>query len=359
MFAGIRRADGDDDAPKLGGIFVDESNLNPILQVTTWLLLALCTLMVGFRLLTKFYIKASRALVLEDDLILSAYLFGLGESITILTSPSTIFGKDEAGLSDQDLSAGLKAGYARDLLFFLCLGFSKLSVYESIRALSPNRFHLRWARVVGAFVIIWTATSFLGTTFQCGAHGPWDRANAVCINQDAFLKYVYIISILTDAVLIAYPIAIIYPLRMVLTLRLAIIAFCSFRILVIAASIAQLVFLPTLSADNFTLEAFPYYLCMQLTLFSSIFASCIMYFWPFMRSLESGMMSAHTPTLTSQYPLTRYYKSRSDKGQCSRATASSDGRDRREYIEITTDVAVVPSGQAKSPIPPPRIYNWD
>ncbi|KAI2635819.1 hypothetical protein GGS26DRAFT_589485 [Hypomontagnella submonticulosa] len=359
MFVGVRRAGDGADGPKLGGIFVDEFNLNPILQVITWLLLALCTLMVGFRLLTKFYIKSSRALLLEDIFILSAYLFGLGESITMLTPPSTIFGTDKAGLSEDDISAGLKAGYARDLLFLLCLGFSKLSVYESMRALSPNRSHLRWAHVVGAFVVIWAVTSFLGTAFQCGIHGPWDRSSTVCFNQDAFLRYVYSISILTDAILIAFPIAIIYPLHMALMLRLAIIAFCSFRILVIAASIAQLVYLPTLSADNFTLEAFPYYLSMQLALFASIFAACIMYFWPFMRSLESGMMSAHTATFTSQYPLTRYYKSKSDKGQSSRATASSDGRSRRDYIEIRTDIAVIPGGQPKAPLPAAKIYNWD
>lgn len=88
---------------------------------------------------------------------------------------------------------------------------------------------------------------------------------------------------------------------------------------------------------------------MQLALFASIFAACIMYFWPFMRSLESGMMSAHTATFTSQYPLTRYYKSKSDKGQSSRATASSDGRSRRDYIEIRTDIAVIPGGQPKAP----------
>jgi hypothetical protein len=32
-------------------------------------------------------------------------------------------------------------------------------------------------------VVIWMVTSFFGTAFQCGAHGPWDAQDAKCINQ--------------------------------------------------------------------------------------------------------------------------------------------------------------------------------
>lgn len=57
-----------------GGIVVSQSDLNPILQIVTWLLLAITTLMLGFRLLASFFIKAKRVPGWEDVLILISYV---------------------------------------------------------------------------------------------------------------------------------------------------------------------------------------------------------------------------------------------------------------------------------------------
>lgn len=56
------------------GIVVTQSDLNPILQVITWLLLAITTLMLGFRLLASFFLKGKRVPGWEDIFILISYV---------------------------------------------------------------------------------------------------------------------------------------------------------------------------------------------------------------------------------------------------------------------------------------------
>jgi hypothetical protein len=58
------------------GLVVTEKNLNPNLQMMTWLLLALTSLMLGFRLLTRLFIKDVGAVRWDDILVLLAYVYG-------------------------------------------------------------------------------------------------------------------------------------------------------------------------------------------------------------------------------------------------------------------------------------------
>ncbi|KAJ8132579.1 hypothetical protein O1611_g1049 [Lasiodiplodia mahajangana] len=296
-----------------GGIVATATNKNPIIQAVTWLLLGLSSLVVIFWVLTKFYIKTRALFVLGDALMLGSYLFALGESIALITPSSIGFGRDISELSAEQISDTAKASSS-----------------------DQDKAHHRWAHVLVVSVAIWMITSVFGTAFQCGARGPWDKASASCIDQDAFLKYVDITSILIDAGLVALPIAIIYPLRMPLRLRLTVISFFLFRIIVIAATITQLAYLRQLWTENYTLLAFPYYISMQLVLFISLVAAYIIYFWPLMRSMQSGLMSANASMLTSQYPLTRGSKGTQKSSQKSTTlktvTTSHLGKD--GYIEI-------------------------
>ncbi|KAJ2990487.1 hypothetical protein NUW58_g2925 [Xylaria curta] len=181
------------------GVMVTETNKNPILQATIWLLLALSSLILIFWLVTKFYIKTQTLFVLGDSLMLASYvciptqvynlwltislkLFALGESIALIVPNSTAFGRDMAELSEEQLSDSAKIGYARDILFVLSIGFSKLSTCESVHALSPDKAHHRWAYLLALSVIIWMITAIFGTAFQCGARGPWSSDRAACIN---------------------------------------------------------------------------------------------------------------------------------------------------------------------------------
>lgn len=73
-------------------ITITESNLNPVLQIVTWLLLAFTSLVLSFRLFTNIIVKGRMPVTLEDLLFLSSFvciiwhlsLFSNIRSLTIL-----------------------------------------------------------------------------------------------------------------------------------------------------------------------------------------------------------------------------------------------------------------------------------
>ncbi|KAI2638709.1 hypothetical protein GGS26DRAFT_602349 [Hypomontagnella submonticulosa] len=343
------------------GIVVTDTNQNPILQMITWLLLALTSLMLCFRFLTKFFLKTNQRFGWEEMLITSAFLAGLGESVTFLIPEGTILGKSRSEFSDDELIAGLKAHYAGELLFILALGLAKLSVCTGLSALSPETGHRRLTSAFVIAVLLWFVVAFVGTAFQCGSHGPWESGGEVkCLDKHAFLEYVGITNILTDAALIGLPTAVIYPLKMTFRTRITVLSFFSVRILAIAATICQLFYLPRLFEPDPTLQGFPFYLSMQFVQFASISAACAAYFWPFLRSLRSGLISADNRAFTSEYALAKLrgtprHGPNMDlvsgvsgvSGGSGASGNSSKNRDRSNYIKITTDntVTTMPRGQ--------------
>ncbi|KAF2270616.1 hypothetical protein CC78DRAFT_137569 [Lojkania enalia] len=283
------------------GISITDDNLHPLVQVVTWLLLAVTTLMLCFRFLTRIYLKSSREFGIEDILVIFAYLFGLAESATLLLPASEIFGKDIHAISEKELRDGLKVKYAGELIFFLCLTFAKLSFYASFWVLSPDRRHRQVTYLLGGFIIMWAASVIFVVAFQCGGSRPWESTR--CINQEIFLYYSEISNALTDFLLICPPVWVIYPLQMSLKTRLLVLSFFSSRLLVIIAIVFQGIYTPRLFTPNWTLSATPYFISTQIVQFLSISTVCVTYFWPFMKSLRSGLMWTDGSTFTTQYVL--------------------------------------------------------
>ncbi|QSZ36863.1 hypothetical protein DSL72_006746 [Monilinia vaccinii-corymbosi] len=325
------------------GIVVTNSNLNPNVQVVTWLFLAITSLMLLFRFITRFFLKSGQRFGWEEALITTAYLAGVGESITFLLPSGRIFGKEINDISEEELIVGQKAQLSGELLYIISLGFSKLSICSSFITLSPSATHHRITFTISTAILIWMLISLFGTGFQCGIHGPWDTDPVQCSNRLAFARFVAITNIITDAALIALPVAIIYPLHMALKTRAIVISFYMCRVVVIAATICQLIYMPLLFGGNFTLRAFPYYICTQVVLCTSISAACVAYFWPFFRSLRTGLMSGDNRAFRSEYSLSRLTTRGNQKTlPSSLATNSTRNRDPAHYINITADDAARP-----------------
>ncbi|KAI1764097.1 hypothetical protein GGR53DRAFT_494968 [Hypoxylon sp. FL1150] len=200
-------------------------------------------------------------------------------------------------------------------------------------------------------VILWAVVAFFGTAFECRSHGTWETGdNVSCIDKHAFLEFVNITNIITDAALIALPFVVVLPLKIVLRTRIIVLSFFSVRIFAIAATICQLVYLPRLFETDFTLRGFPYYLSTQFSQFASISAACAAYFWPFLRSLRSGLISADNRVFTSEYALSKLRgTARNDaSGELILTGGSSKNRDRSNYIKITTDNTVTTTQRSHS-----------
>ncbi|GAW20776.1 hypothetical protein ANO14919_102870 [Xylariales sp. No.14919] len=319
---------------------ITRKDMNALMQVITWIFLALMSLMLAFRFLSTLFLKAGKWFRWEDLLIVIAYITAVGESVLFLIPSSSAFGKEMSTVAQYELTSSTKIQYAANLLFIIAVGFSKLSVCMSLFALSPDRIHRRLTVAVFLIIVMWILTSVFVTAFQCGSHKAWDKIKNSCIDQHAFLDYVGISNILSDVALIAVPIVIVYPLKMAFKTRATIIALFSSRILAIIPSIIQLIYLPRLFEPDYTLKAVPFYLATQATLFASISAACIVYFWPFLRSLQSGLVSANNKSFTSQYVLSRLPKPQERISKHAAPDVRSvmrSARDTRSYVQITTE----------------------
>ncbi|CAJ2502235.1 Uu.00g096290.m01.CDS01 [Anthostomella pinea] len=281
----------------------------------------------------------------NDNSTTGSEIFGLGKSVTLLVPESRIFGKDIEDLSVHDLSVGFKLEYAKELLFLLSVGFAKLSVCSSLLALSPDRNHRNITHALGLFIGLWIVTSLLTTAFRCETMDPWDGGNP----SHAYLKYQCITDIITDAMLIVLPIGIIFPLHMPFKTRATVLTFFSSRLLVIAATVCQLVYLPRLFEENYTLRAFPYYLSTQLVQLFGISTACVIYFWPFLRSLSTGQMWANNTTFPSKYALSKLSVPNRSGQHVSPGSPTAKDRSRRDYMKITAENIVTLTVRAPGP----------
>lgn len=78
-------SDGDSSGSQSDRITISDSNLNPVLQIVSWLLLAFTALALSFRLFTNVIVKGRMPVSLEDMLFLAAFVrfmascFSLGQ----------------------------------------------------------------------------------------------------------------------------------------------------------------------------------------------------------------------------------------------------------------------------------------
>ncbi|KAH9897508.1 hypothetical protein F4778DRAFT_771912 [Xylariomycetidae sp. FL2044] len=342
--------------PQSDRITITDSNLNPVLQIVSWLLLAFSTMVLLFRLFTNILIKAQKPSSLEDLLFLSAFVFAVAETITMVIPASNILGKDMDLITRDELITGLKAQYARDFLFILSLSMAKLSACRNIFILSPNYLHRLLARITAGLIGLWMIVCIFATAFQCGTQGPWgqEEIGSQCVNQHALLTFMWVMSIITDAALVVLPVFIIFPLHMGLEERMTVMLFYCSRILTIAATICQIIYIPRLPDANYTRHAFAYSVCVQVVQFLSFAAVCVVYFWPFIKSLQGGLERSSDTNMVSQYVLNASHNKsrttgggvgggggRTSKGAASLLMPPGSGQraDRANYIELTTDSA--------------------
>ncbi|KAK3331675.1 hypothetical protein B0T19DRAFT_397512 [Cercophora scortea] len=300
-------ADTGSGPPAGGGIFITDDNLNPVVQIITWVLLACTSLMICFRLLTRYFLTKRRFFGGWDDILLIvSYILAVGEMVAWILPQSTIFGRSLNLISRDELAAGLKAMYAGDILFILSLGLAKLSVCACYLNLVPanDTFHRQWSYLTAGVVVLWTMSFSLAAAFRCGIRPWWDyaaydeTAGIMCMDQTAFLQSISITNILTDFGLVVIPISLLAPLSLPFRTRAGAILIFSARALVIIPCAFQLAYIPRLadmtldSATNWTLNGFPYFVATQAVEFAGIAAACIIYLSPFLQSLGSGAMTA-------------------------------------------------------------------
>lgn len=117
---------------------------------------------------------------------------------------------------------------------------------------------------------------------------------------------------------------------------------------VIIASAFQIGYTTRLFESDYSLRAFPFYLSMQLVQFLSIATACLVYFLPFLRSLQSGLLWAHNTTAyTSNYSLSHITRQPRARLLRTNETIPPSTKFDRRYVETRTENVVVTKSRSQ------------
>ncbi|KAI9808500.1 MAG: hypothetical protein M1827_007205 [Pycnora praestabilis] len=267
-------------------IEITADDKGPLVNIAVWIVMVFMVLSVMTRLGTKFII--TRLLEWDDALILSAMVFGIGETVAISIQVANGLGRTASLVSAAQLVKFQQAGYAAQMLYIAALACAKVSSLTFLAQLTPDTRHIKTTRVIALLVAVWAFVSILGIAFQCKLPHPWEITSSKCMHQNAFWYFVGAIDVVTDAAIMGMPLFIVWNLQLARARKAIVVGAFSARILVIVATICRLIYLGRASrSSDRTFDEFALIICTQVEVNLSIFASCVPYLKPFLESLES------------------------------------------------------------------------
>ncbi|KAK7177528.1 integral membrane protein [Paraphaeosphaeria sporulosa] len=192
---------------------------------------ALAAIAVVLRLYTRFFIV--RFFSVEDHLIALAMLCSIGLTICIGTRKSSKFstkgppshscvevkygmGHHMADLGPDGQPNALKAFFGSLIVYYLSLGFTKVSVVLQYRRVFPLRSVQIACWAILSIVISYTIWTVLGSVFACiPVRAFWTKEEgASCLNQSTMWYTNAAINIVTDFIIILLPMPVIKSLHL-------------------------------------------------------------------------------------------------------------------------------------------------
>jgi hypothetical protein len=104
--------------------------------------------------------------------------------------------------------------------------FSKLSVLSMYAAMIPKSSMSKWARILGALIIIWNIANIITVLLICRPFARnWDfTLPGTCGSQPAFYFATGLVNLIADAMIIVLPMPYLYNLRLAWRKKLAAMA---------------------------------------------------------------------------------------------------------------------------------------
>jgi len=259
------------------------------ISIVTLVLLAATVLSVTTRLGMKFF--TIRKFETDDLVILVALVFSVGQSIAVLIQSLNGLGEHMNTLTAHRLDVFQKTGYASDILYVISLGLSKVSVLFLLLQISPEMGHeRRFLQANGVFVLVWALVGIFAAAFQCKTPETWQIIKGSCVKRTAFWDYFGITNIISEVLLIGFPIYVLLDVKL-RTQKLVLVGCFGSRVLVIVATILQLVYLGRVSGSKDpTFDIWLVTMFTQLVQNLSIITACIPYIKNFYLNIESGMI---------------------------------------------------------------------
>jgi len=270
---------------------ISDLNVSPVIQILAWLFLSFSILAVATQIATKRAL--SRSLGPSDILLLVALVLAVSQIATLLSPAGQVIGDSAIGLPSETVQRALKALYGGNILSVLTLVAIKGSVLAAVYALTPVAFHRKVIIATSIVVVAWGITAVFAVAFQCPLPQAWDVLDQRCTNIRAASTYSAVMNLLTDVALLIIPSMVIVPLQMRLGARLAILGAFWFRIIVVAATVIQIIYIQRLVFnEHFLNNVWQTVICQESIQVTSIISACIPFLKPFLMSLESGFLRA-------------------------------------------------------------------
>ncbi|KAL1980808.1 hypothetical protein VTN96DRAFT_3503 [Rasamsonia emersonii] len=184
----------------------------------------------GIAMILRFWSRrlSQTSILIEDWLILAAYILALGETITSWYYIKTNY----VGIhiweipKDYDVEKGQIWNYANQLLYNPILSLVKISVLIFLLRLdsrSRTVYYLSWGTLW--FTALLCIAILLADLFQCHpVRFVFDKTipGGTCINQGAFYVSTAVMTIFTDLLVLSIPIMITYSLQMPIRRKIAV-----------------------------------------------------------------------------------------------------------------------------------------
>jgi len=260
-----------------------------VVNVLSWFLAVTNVLAVLSRLGTKWVIQ--HKLGLDDGLITIALIFSLCQMAVVNVQVANGLGDHLESLDSDTRMIFQKAYYAGNILLLVSMCLAKFAVIFLIQLVTPVGGHRIINFIIAGSILVWGVTSVFVSAFSCHLPRPWEFIHGTCINESDFWTYVYTLNAVTDAALVILPSVIVFGLQVKLAQRINTVMIFAFRVVVIVASVAQIVILrQKMGSQDPTFDFWLPAVMAEVIQSLSIVATCLPYLKPFFESLQSGMI---------------------------------------------------------------------
>jgi len=165
-----------------------------------------------------------QAIKIDDYLIVGGLLFSWGVSITQFFGVKYGLGRHiTLESSPAEIRSFLIALYVNQIIYILAVALIKFSILTFIRRAFNVASTKLPAYVIGTVIMSWFIALELVGIFSCHPiHGFWDKTiPATCVDTSKFFFGVGIPNIITDVMLIIYPIPFVWRLQMPTSQKIA------------------------------------------------------------------------------------------------------------------------------------------
>ncbi|KAF2825458.1 hypothetical protein CC86DRAFT_43418 [Ophiobolus disseminans] len=257
-----------------------------ILNIVSWLLLAIviCTLIARFAV--KLSMRTSRRRLGLDDVFISlSALFSIGQTVAVSIEAMRVLGQHRDDITPDQTLIYQKAEYTACILHIANMGCARLSICILIHKILPGRIPHYTTVAFGTFTALWTVVGIFVTAFACHLPHPWSFVqNAHCINVVAFVNYVSVTNIISEVLLILIPLAV-WNVGMSRSRTAGVGVVFAVRSTVIAALILHAHFFTLATKPDFSYNLWASALCQQITQNLAVICACVPYFHPFIIDL--------------------------------------------------------------------------